>query len=42
VITGKLPTLADLGIEPIGAEGIIPTYLDRYRTGGRFTKPQRA
>lgn len=42
VVSGKLPTLADLGIEPTGAEGIIPTYLDRYRPGGRFTKPQRA
>ena len=42
VLTGKLPTLADLGIHPIGAEGVIPTYLDRYRPGGRFTKPQRA
>jgi len=40
VVSGELPTLADLGIEPTGAEGIIPTYLDRYRPGGRFTKPR--
>ena len=42
VVSGELPTLADLGIEPTGAEGIIPTYLDRYRRGGRFNRPQRA
>ena len=29
-------TLADLGIEPHSVEVIIPTYLDRYRPGGRF------
>jgi NADH dehydrogenase len=42
VVSGELPTLVDLGIEPTGAEGIIPTYLDRYRAGGRFTKPRTA
>lgn len=42
VVSGELPTLADLGIEATGAEGIIPTYLDRYRSGGRFTKPRPA
>jgi uncharacterized protein YbjT (DUF2867 family) len=42
VVSGDLPTLAELGIEPTGAEGIIPTYLDRYRPGGRFTKPRPA
>jgi NADH dehydrogenase len=42
VVSGELPTLADLGIEPTGPEGIIPTYLDRYRPGGRFTKPRPA
>jgi len=41
VVTGTLPTLADLGIEPSGAETIIPTYLDRYRPGGRFRTPLR-
>jgi NADH dehydrogenase len=29
-------TLADLGIEPTAAEVILPTYLDRFRTGGRY------
>lgn len=42
VASGDLPTLVDLGIDPTGAEGIIPTYLDRYRPGGRFTKPRPA
>jgi NADH dehydrogenase len=42
VVSGKLPTLVDLGIEPTGAEGIIPAYLDRYRPGGRFRRHQRA
>lgn len=42
VVSGTLPTLADLGIDATGAEGIIPTYLDRYRSGGRFRKPRPA
>jgi uncharacterized protein YbjT (DUF2867 family) len=29
-------TLADLGIEATAAEAILPTYLDRYRVGGRY------
>lgn len=33
-------TLAALGIEPTAAEVIIPTYLDIYRRGGRFTRGQ--
>ncbi|MDH3229748.1 MAG: complex I NDUFA9 subunit family protein [Alphaproteobacteria bacterium] len=39
VVSGELPGLAELGIEPTGVEGIIPAYLDRYRPGGRFRKP---
>ena len=42
VVSGELGSLADLGIDPTGAESIIPTYLDRYRPGGRFTKPRPA
>jgi NADH dehydrogenase len=42
VVTGALPTLADLGIEPSGAEAIVPTYLDRYRPGGRRRTPLQA
>ncbi len=29
--------LADLGVEPTGLELILPTYLDQYRPGGRYT-----
>ena len=36
VVAGDLPTLKDLGIEATAAEVILPTYLDRYRRGGRF------
>ncbi|MCG8548751.1 MAG: complex I NDUFA9 subunit family protein [Alphaproteobacteria bacterium] len=36
VVSGDLPTLKDLGIEATAAEVILPTYLDRYRRGGRF------
>ena len=31
-------TLADLGIVPTAAEVILPTYLDRFRIGGRDNK----
>ena len=31
-------TLADLGIAPVAAESVVPTYLDRYRKGGRFNR----
>lgn len=30
--------LADLGIEPTAAEAILPTYLDRFRIGGRYNQ----
>ena len=39
VVSGDLPGLAELGIAPTGADGIIPTYLARYRSGGRFRTP---
>lgn len=29
---------ADLGIQPTAIEAILPTYLDRYRVGGRFAR----
>ena len=35
-------TLADLGIQPTPAELILPSYLDRYRPGGRFGNSQAA
>jgi uncharacterized protein YbjT (DUF2867 family) len=31
-------TLATLGIEPTAVEPILPTYLDRYRHGGRYNQ----
>ena len=30
--------LADLGIVPTAAEVILPTYLDRFRVGGRYNQ----
>ena len=33
---------ADLGMEPQAIEAILPTYLDRYRPGGRFSQSGRA
>ena len=40
VVSGKLPTLRDLGIEPTAAEVIVPTYLDVFRKGGRYRQPR--
>ncbi len=34
--------LQDLGIEPTAIELVIPTYLDRYRPGGRFSPNEGA
>jgi uncharacterized protein YbjT (DUF2867 family) len=31
-------TLADLGLSPTAAEVILPTYLDRFRIGGRYNQ----
>ncbi len=39
VAGGTLPGLADLGIEAKAIELIVPTYLDKFRIGGRFTQP---
>jgi NADH dehydrogenase len=36
VVSPGAATLRDLGIEPASMELILPTYLDRYRKGGRF------
>jgi NADH dehydrogenase len=38
VVRGGARTLADLGISPTAAEVILPTYLDRFRVGGRYNK----
>ncbi len=42
VVSEGALTLADLGIAPTLAEVILPTYLDRYRPGGRFHQPVAA
>ncbi|MCH8924630.1 MAG: complex I NDUFA9 subunit family protein [Proteobacteria bacterium] len=42
VVSEGALTLADLGIAPTAAEVILPTYLDRYRPGGRFNQPLAA
>ncbi|HUR43493.1 MAG TPA: complex I NDUFA9 subunit family protein, partial [Aestuariivirga sp.] len=33
-------TLEGLGISPSGIEGIVPSYLSRYRKAGQFTAPK--
>ncbi len=38
VVRGGARTLADLGIVPTAAEVILPTYLDRFRIGGRYNQ----
>jgi NADH dehydrogenase len=38
VPSGQFVGLKDLGIEPEGLEAILPSYLDRFRPGGRFAR----
>jgi NADH dehydrogenase len=38
VVRAGAKTLADLGIEATAAEVILPTYLDRFRIGGRYNQ----
>ncbi len=42
VLSGAAPGLAELGIQPTAVELILPTYLDRFRKGGRFGQGNRA
>jgi NADH dehydrogenase len=37
VVSAGALTFADLGIRPQSIEAVLPTYLDMYRPGGRFT-----
>ena len=37
VVHADKPGLADLGLSPTAAEIILPTYLDRFRAGGRYS-----
>ncbi len=41
VVSDGALTLDDLGIEATAVETIIPTYLDQYRSGGRFSQGTR-
>lgn len=36
VVTGDLPGLAELGLRPSALGAVLPSYLDRFRPGGRF------
>lgn len=38
VVTVGSRGLQALGVEPTAAEVVLPTYLDRFRTGGRFSR----
>jgi NADH dehydrogenase len=42
VLSGELAGLDALGVTPTAAELILPTYLDRFRAGGRFNVRGRA
>jgi len=42
VCAPAMPGLVDLGIEPTAMEAILPTYLDIYRRGGRFSQSRVA
>lgn len=42
IVTGEYPGLTDLGMTPTSMDVILPTYLARYRPGGRFGDKKRA
>ena len=42
VVSEGALTFADLGIEPQAIEAVLPTYLDQYRIGGRFSLQHHA
>jgi uncharacterized protein YbjT (DUF2867 family) len=41
VVSPGALTLADLGVQPTAVEMVVPSYLARYRPGGRFVQPAR-
>jgi NADH dehydrogenase len=42
VLSGDLPGLDALGVTPVAAEGVLPSYLARYRKGGKMPTAQTA
>jgi NADH dehydrogenase len=42
VLSGTAPGLADLGVQPAAPELMLPTFLDRFRKGGRTGPKVRA
>ena len=42
VVPAGALTLADLGVQPTALDAILPSYLDKYRSGGRFADKKRA
>jgi uncharacterized protein YbjT (DUF2867 family) len=40
VLSGKLPGLAELGVQATGPEAILASYLSPYRLGGQFAQSQ--
>jgi len=38
VVANDALGLAELGIEPSACEAVLPTYLDRFRPGGRYNR----
>lgn len=42
VVSEGALTLADLGIEPVAAEAVVPGYLDRFRVHGRWSRQRTA
>ncbi len=42
ILTQKYKTVSDLGLVPASLDLILPTYLDRFRPGGRFAEKKKA
>jgi len=38
IVHDDMPGLSDFGIHPVAAEAILPSYMDVYRRGGRFSQ----
>jgi hypothetical protein len=38
IVSQDALTLQDLGISPMSCEAVLPTYLDRFRPGGRYNR----